>query len=105
MIFARKLGKRIKELRKKAGKSQEQLAEQAGTSGKYVGEIERGEVNVSANILVKIADVLEVNMQQMLDFDHFEDIECLKKEIVELLQKADNDEVRQIYRVINSMLK
>ena len=105
MDFAHKLGKRIKELRKKAGKTQEQLAETAGTSSKYFGEIERGEVNVSAYILVKIAEVLGVDMLQLLDFDHLENTEVLKKEIMELLDKADNEEVRQIYRVVNAMLK
>jgi transcriptional regulator with XRE-family HTH domain len=42
------LGKRIRALRKQKGMSQEQLAEQVGMSGKYLGEIERGQVNCSA---------------------------------------------------------
>ena len=55
MTFSQKLGKRIKELRKKSSLSQDQVAEQAGISGKYLGEVERGEVNVSVVILSKIA--------------------------------------------------
>ena len=105
MDFAHKLGKRIKELRQKVGKSQERLAEMAGISGKYLGEIERGEVNVSACILVRISEILNADMLQVLDFEHLEDSVSLKMAIMELLDGADNEEVRKIYRVINAMLK
>lgn len=104
MDFSHKLGKRIKELRRKAGLSQEQLAEQAGTSGKYLGQIERGEVNVSVIILVKITNVLQVNILQLLDFKHLEDTKYLKKEIINLVNKAGDKELIQIYRLINSVL-
>ena len=46
MNFSVALGRRVKELRKKASLSQDQAAERAGISGKYLGQVERGEVKV-----------------------------------------------------------
>ena len=45
------LGLRIKELRKKKKLTQDELSEKAGITGKYMGIIERGEVNVSVKVL------------------------------------------------------
>lgn len=54
------LGKRIRALRKEAKLTQEELAERAGLSANYVGEIERGERNPSALALFALARGLGV---------------------------------------------
>ncbi len=43
----KELGERIRELRKIAGITQEELGEKSALSYKYIGELERGQVNVS----------------------------------------------------------
>ena len=49
--FARKLGRRVRELRERKGLTQDRAAELAGITGKYWGEVERGSVAVSAVVL------------------------------------------------------
>jgi transcriptional regulator with XRE-family HTH domain len=49
------LGKKIKQVRKQKGLSQEQLALKAEIDRSYMGGIERGERNVTFLTLVKIA--------------------------------------------------
>jgi transcriptional regulator with XRE-family HTH domain len=56
----KKLGARIRELRLSAGITQEQLGEKASLNYKFIGELERGRVNVSLDSLVKIASALGV---------------------------------------------
>jgi transcriptional regulator with XRE-family HTH domain len=58
------LGNSIRELRKQAGHSQEKLAERADLHPNYVGEIERGEKNVSIDVLMRIAAALRVSIQE-----------------------------------------
>ena len=65
--FTTNLGKRLRELRTKARLSQDQLAEQAGISAKYLGEVERGAVNVSVLILHKLSAVLGVGLAVLMD--------------------------------------
>jgi transcriptional regulator with XRE-family HTH domain len=60
------LGKRIRALRKEAKLTQEELAERAGLSANYVGEIERGERNPSALALFALARGLGVRAAKLL---------------------------------------
>lgn len=59
------LGKRIRFLRKSQGMTQEKLAAKAGLCYKYIGEIERGEVNPSLKSMMEVASALGVNIQNL----------------------------------------
>ena len=56
----------MRELRRAAGLSQEQLAERAGLHRTYIGGIERGERNVGVLNLVQIARALRVRPSELL---------------------------------------
>lgn len=103
MTFSQKLGKRIKEIRKKSALSQDQVAEQAGISGKYLGEVERGEANVSVIILSKIAFVLGVSMNDILMFDHFSTRKDIESELLKIISESDDRMIRILYRVVKSI--
>ena len=60
------LADKIIALRKKAGMSQEQLAEHAGLNRSYVGEIERGEAIASIVTADKIARAFDVSISMLL---------------------------------------
>ena len=61
----RALGERIRELRKKAGYSQEGFADAAGVHRTYMGTLERGEANVSLSNLHKIAKALGITLSEL----------------------------------------
>ncbi len=63
-----KLGLRIRELRKKQGLSQEELAQQAGLDYSYLNEIEAGKRNPSVKRVAKIARVLGVSLPELFSF-------------------------------------
>ena len=52
----------IRDLRTKAGWSQEDLAGEAGVHANYIGTVERGEQIPSAEILIRIVHALGVKM-------------------------------------------
>ncbi|MFZ2898936.1 MAG: helix-turn-helix transcriptional regulator [Saprospiraceae bacterium] len=62
-----KLGNAIREARKAKGWSQEELAFQAGLDRTYIGSVERGERNIAALNLVKIAAVLGVGVGELVE--------------------------------------
>ncbi|MBA4348680.1 MAG: transcriptional regulator [Thermodesulfovibrio sp.] len=80
------LGKRIRTLRKLKGLTQEELGEKSGISYKFIGEIERGEVNPSLNSLIQIAKGLGMHISELFphekeifhQFSH-QDIQVIKK--------------------------
>ncbi len=62
-VFARNV-RRIRRLREV---SQESLADDAGLSRTYIGEVEREERAVSIDIMGQIADALDVPLKDLLD--------------------------------------
>jgi len=60
------LGKRVHELRAAKDWSQEEFAHVSGLHRTYIGQIERGEKNISFGNLSKIAGVLGVTMSELL---------------------------------------
>ncbi|WP_201579496.1 helix-turn-helix transcriptional regulator [Psychrobacter sp. Pi2-52] len=59
-------GKRVREMRKSKGISQERLAEMAGIDRSYMGNIERGEKNVTLKKAYEICDALEIEIQNLV---------------------------------------
>lgn len=59
-------GLRVREVRKAKGISQEKLAELAGIDRSYMGNIERGEKNVTLKKVYEICDALEVKIYDLV---------------------------------------
>jgi transcriptional regulator with XRE-family HTH domain len=59
------LGQTIRRLRRQSDLTQEELAERAGLSANYVGQIERGEKNPGALALFALARGLKVDPAEL----------------------------------------
>ena len=64
--YRRIVGQKIRAYRKQAGLSLEKLAEKASLSYKYLGEVERGYVNVSLDSLMRLAKSLKVKLRDLV---------------------------------------
>lgn len=60
-----KIGERIRELRKEKGFSQESFASEVGLDRTYMGSVERGERNLAALNLIRIAKTLDVEIGEL----------------------------------------
>lgn len=60
------LGENIRTHRRNMSWSQEKLAEKADLHRNYIGDIERGEENVSIDALMRIATVLKVGLSDLV---------------------------------------
>jgi|TARA_B100001971_G_C18177411_1_gene530710 transcriptional regulator with XRE-family HTH domain len=58
----KKIGQRVKELRKQAGISQEELAFKANLDRTYINSVENGRRNISIRNIEKIANALSINL-------------------------------------------
>jgi transcriptional regulator with XRE-family HTH domain len=61
------LGQRLRALRKQRSLSQERLGLRAGLSGKFIGEVERGEKSISIDSLYHVAMALDVPLRHLTD--------------------------------------
>ena len=72
------LAKKIKELRKRKGFSQEELAENSGLSLRTIQRIENGETEPTGETLKRISNALNVNPEEIIDWTIVEDKGFLK---------------------------
>lgn len=61
-------GRRVRAIRNRQGLSQEKLALAAGVDRSYMGQVERGEKNISLVYVEKIAGALGVPVVQLFRF-------------------------------------
>lgn len=66
------IGIRLRRRRTELGYSQERLAELAGLHPTYIGQIERGEKNLTLDSLHKVTQALQLPMSRLL-----EKVDCL----------------------------
>ena len=66
MDIRKKFGKRVKELRQSKGLSQEALAHLAELDRTYIPSIEKGERNVSIEVILKLAVAFDLKISELL---------------------------------------
>ncbi|MBI3583596.1 MAG: helix-turn-helix transcriptional regulator [Nitrospinae bacterium] len=80
------VGRRIRSLRQAGGLTQEELGEKAGLNYKFIGELERGRVNVSLDSLGVIAEALGVRIGDLFSKEKIP----VQKVFVKVLAKEKN---------------
>lgn len=101
------IGAKIRLYRSAKNWTQEQLAEAIGSTGTYIGRLERGEKNVRIQTLVKVADALEIDIFALLEKDHEEYLYQKQWVWDSLTLMLQQNEVKQkmIYNVIRAILE
>ena len=103
MELKKNIGKRIKELRKKRGLSQERLAELVNIEQNTLSYIETGNNFCSAETLEKLITALKIEPEELFDFGHYKDNQTLLGEI-NLMLNAFPEKIPEIYRVVKALL-
>ncbi|MDR1126109.1 MAG: helix-turn-helix domain-containing protein [Deltaproteobacteria bacterium] len=98
-----RLGKRIRALRTGRNLSQERLAGLAGLSAKFLGEVERGQGNISIDKLEKIAAALQMGLNELIEAGHELSLTELRAEIARLTPKLSPTDAKIIYRTMKIM--
>ena len=98
------LGRRIRTLRTAKGLTQQELGYRADVDYKFIGEIERGNMNPSFKVLVKIATTLDVELPEILRFEQEisdqKELESRISKIVKTLSVEKLQNVLMLLRII-----
>lgn len=100
----KQFGKRIKELREIKKYSQEQLAEIVNMESRHISRIETGNSFTTIENINAIANALNVNISELFDFEHKQNNQIMKEEIVKIIQALNNKETELIYRIIKCII-
>lgn len=104
MELKKKLGKRIQELRLKNNWKQSELAEKVGIANKTQSCIETGKNFPSAELIERYAKAFNIKLSDLLNIAHIEETSVLLKEIQEILNNAQDEEIKLIYKIIKGII-
>lgn len=104
MDLKKDFGMRLKELRSKKGITQYQLAEIVGIDPKHMSHIETGRSFPKADLIEKFAEALDVEYTKLFKTEHLQGKDILLKQIISLLKKASEEELKNVYKIVNSLL-
>lgn len=98
-----KLGEKVRDLRRKANLTLEELAQATGSSKGYIWELENKDTNPSLDKLRKIANALHVNVTELISDEEPEDLtsNALFREINAMSEK-DREMIKKIISAIKS---
>jgi transcriptional regulator with XRE-family HTH domain len=99
----KKLGFRIKHLRKKRNMTQEELSYSSGINSKHLSEVERGAVNISIQNLDRISGSLGIPLTVLLNIEPKRSKEELCRDIINRLQESNYEQVKLIHRMISDI--
>ena len=99
-------GSRMRSIRKSASLSREAVAERAGISANYLGEIERGEKWPALDMIERIAKALRASPASFLEFEAEEvDNRILLNKLQRLLSGRSTAQLQQALRLLKALFE
>ncbi|MFW6269417.1 MAG: helix-turn-helix domain-containing protein [Bacillota bacterium] len=100
------IGSRLKKLRYNLNLTQEKLGEKADLHYSYIGQVERGDKTPSLKALIKIAEALNISLEELIheetvNTNTIKDVKI--KNINKLLSGRTPEELDLIYKIIRDI--
>lgn len=98
------LGARIRELRKRKGLTQEQLAETLGIDQKHMSRIELGKSYPSLDRLIMISEAMRISLPELFDFMHMSGKGERAQRIEEMVLQLSETDQRRVFKIVRTFL-
>jgi len=105
MIDKNLFGKRLRELREKRNMTQEELSNLLDIEWQHVSRLENGKNLPSCNILIKIAQVFDIDIRKLTEYEYLDENINIDEAINKLLNLATNEQKKMFYKIIYTVLK
>lgn len=103
--LVKRIGERIRRFRKEMNLSQEQLAERSGLHTNYVGQVERGEKNLTLETLEKMVGGLNISLEELFRYIGPVEPKDALSQIVELLVERPSEDQKMALSVLKSVME
>lgn len=98
------IGKKLKEYRKKANLSQEQIAEKTGLAEKHYGRLERGTCTPTLETFFTLVDALNIPLSDFgLNIKENQSTNTKRENLIKEVYTSTNAEIELILNIINSI--
>jgi transcriptional regulator with XRE-family HTH domain len=106
-MLGKQIGQRLRELRQSRRLSQDEVGFRAGISGKYVGRLERGEINVTIDTLDRLAKALDTTVSDLarpIAASLADDKRVVKRLVRKIVDAGDARQVAKLRALIEALL-
>ena len=97
------LGKRIKELRKRNGFTQDYLAEKLSIEPRQLSKLETGRNYSSFETTIALLKTFNITFEELTNFEHLKTDENLKAKMFEELNRLDSEKLRYLYKITRNV--
>ena len=101
----KQIGKRIRHIRKINKITQEQLAEMIDVSVPYISNIENGKVNVSAEVIIRLAQALQISADILPCLEFTERDTKHTKTFSRLTKQCASEDTEQLLEIMSIIIK
>ena len=106
MNAAAQFGSRLRAVRKSHKLKIGQLADRVDIGVKHLGRLERGEKHPSFELVIALAEAMNVSAATFFEFDSPQtDPKILRKQLDQLLAERDTKQLRQIKRLLRVLFE
>ncbi|QUL58510.1 helix-turn-helix transcriptional regulator [Paenibacillus tritici] len=103
--LVKRIGERIRKIRKEMNLSQEQLAERSGLHTNYVGQVERGEKNLTLETLEKVVGGLHISLEELFRYIGPMEQKDALSQIIELLVERPSEDQMMALSILKSVME
>ena len=96
-------GHRLRALRQQRGYTQEEMAERAELHTTYIGQVERGEKNLTLLSMEKLLSALGVSFSEFFEYIEEERNEGLAAKCYEIISRKSSEQQARIFRILNEI--
>lgn len=99
----RKLGARLKEIRKARGLTQEALAEKVDLTPQYLSRLEAGHQSPSVETVARLAEALDLELYELFNFGHQGTVKEVRERLRKLIQESREEELRLGLKLLHAL--
>lgn len=98
------LGKRIKELRKQRGFTQEYLAEKLKIEPRQLSKLETGKHYPSFETIIGLLETFNITFEELISYEHLDTEKDFKNLLIKEIESIDNSKIQNIYKLIRCII-
>lgn len=98
------LGKRIKELRKQKGFTQDYLAEKLKIEPRQLSKLETGKHYPSFETILSLLETFDITFEELVSYTHLEDKTNLKEIMISDIENLSEEKLRDVYKILRSII-
>lgn len=98
------LGKRIKELRKQKGYTQDYLAEKLKIEPRQLSKLETGKHYPSFETIIALLETFDITFEELISFEHLNPANDIRKILLKDIENIDDSKIQSVYKILRVLI-